>query len=100
MNALDETRPISLLNLSEEELHESLAHECGAHVPRFRATQICEWIYRHRVTRFEEMANVPADLRKTLVRRYVIVQSEIVTEQRSTDGTNKVLLRWRSGGTT
>jgi len=100
MNALDESQPISLLNLSEGQLHESLAHECGSHVPRFRATQICEWIYRHRVTRFEEMANVPADLREALVRRYVIVQSEAVVEQRSTDGTHKILLRWRSGGTT
>ncbi len=77
-----------------------MARECGSNVARFRATQICDWIYRHHVTRFEEMANLPADLRETLVRRYVIVQSETVVEQRSTDGTHKMLLRWRSGGTT
>ena len=100
MNALDESRPIRLLDLSEGELHESLMRECGSEVPRFRATQICEWIYRHRVTRFDEMENVPTDLRKTLARRYAIVQSETVAEQRSTDGTHKVLLRWQSGGTT
>ncbi len=100
MKAIDESRPISLLDLSEGELHESLTRECRSDVPRFRATQICEWIYRHQVTRFEEMANVPAALRKTLARRYAIVQSETVTEQRSTDGTHKLLLRWRSGGTT
>ena len=34
--------------------------------PRFRADQICKWIYRKRVFRFEDMTDLSLELREKL----------------------------------
>ncbi len=59
----------------------------------YRADQIMLWIYRRGVVDFEQMSNVGKALRARLEAHFVIRPPELVTEQVSTDGTRKWVLR-------
>ena len=89
----NDNRP-SLVGLSREGLMEALAR---IGVPekqrRMRANQLWHWIYHKGVTSFSRMSNIAKDLRDRLDEAYQISRPEIVTEQTSTDGTRKWLLR-------
>jgi 23S rRNA (adenine2503-C2)-methyltransferase len=67
--------------------------------PGYRATQVLEWVYQHGAESFEAMSNLPKLLRERLNGELCVYESEIVTEQQSSDGTIKRLLRWRDGAT-
>ncbi|OFW39321.1 MAG: 23S rRNA (adenine(2503)-C(2))-methyltransferase [Acidobacteria bacterium RIFCSPLOWO2_12_FULL_67_14b] len=64
---------------------------------RFRARQIFRWIYRHGVTDLEAMSDLPRELRTTLAADFTLTTPDIVTRERSTDGTEKFLLRLADG---
>lgn len=89
----NDARP-SLIGLSRAELAAFLER---AGVPekqrRMRAGQIWHWIYHRGVTSFAEMTNISQELRGKLEETFQIGRPEIVTEQKSTDGTRKWLLR-------
>ena len=55
----------------------------------FRATQLLKWIYQWGVTDFDEMTNIKKDTRALLKQIACIRAPEIVSEQRSVDGTIK-----------
>ncbi len=57
----------------------------------FRARQLERWIHRHGVDSFDEMTDLARDLRDRLAHRCFISAPEVLTEQRSTDGTRKWL---------
>ena len=59
----------------------------------FRADQVMQWIYRRGVDDFEQMSNVSVALRRTLAEQCSVQLPELVTEQRSQDGTIKWVLR-------
>ena len=61
--------------------------------PRFRAAQILEWLYKSRVTRWDDMTNLPAPLRAKLSAELPLVPLEIVRESGSGDTTRKFLFR-------
>jgi 23S rRNA (adenine2503-C2)-methyltransferase len=84
----------NLVGLSRDELKGALA-EAG--LEPFRAQQIWHWIYWHGVTDFERMTNVAKKTREKLAETFVIERPQIVTEQRSVDGTRKWLLRFPDG---
>jgi len=84
----------NLVGLSRDALKAALA-EAG--LEPFRAQQIWHWIYWHGVTDFERMTNVAKKTRDKLSELFVIERPQIVTEQRSTDGTRKWLLRFPDG---
>ncbi len=67
-----------------------MAQEAGA--PAYRGKQIAEWVYQHGARTFEEMRNIPEKLRVLLSREYEIGRSDTLAEQRSKDGTIKLLL--------
>lgn len=67
--------------------------------PAYRRTQVLEWVYRHGVSRFAAMTNLPKALREALGHDCGIYLSTIVSESRSSDGTRKLLLRWPDQGT-
>jgi 23S rRNA (adenine2503-C2)-methyltransferase len=87
-------RKIDLIGLTRDELAEALAH---AGVPekqrRMRMRQIWSWIYHRGATAFADMTDIAKDLRARLAEIFEIGRLEIVTEQISTDGTRKWLLR-------
>jgi 23S rRNA (adenine2503-C2)-methyltransferase len=84
----------NLVGLSRDGLNEVLA-EAG--LEAFRAKQIWQWIYWHGVTDFGLMTNVARKTRDRLNELFVIERPQIVTEQRSVDGTRKWLLRFPDG---
>ena len=66
--------------------------------PRFRAGQIQEWLYKRRVSRWEDMTNLPAPLRAKLSAALPIVPLETVRESGSADTTTrKFLFRLEDG---
>ena len=87
----------ALLDLSLEEVTEVVA---GLGQPAYRARQIWEWVYKHFVASFDEMANLPKALREKLAERCVISPLESATRILSQDGdTQKVLFRLADGQT-
>ncbi len=92
---LPETSRINLYDLDQAALGELLA-ELGQ--PAFRARQIWEWLYRHYATSFEEMTNLPLDLRTRLAEVAALDTGEIASIQSSSDGhTKKVLFKLDDG---
>ncbi len=66
--------------------------------PAYRARQVWEWLYDHKVDRFEEMNNLPKALREQLAAEFQMGRLEQVAELHSTDGqTVKCLFRLPDG---
>ncbi|MDO4790423.1 MAG: 23S rRNA (adenine(2503)-C(2))-methyltransferase RlmN [Porphyromonas sp.] len=59
--------------------------------PKFRAKQIAEWLYLHRVSSIEEMSNLPISFRQQLAEEYTVGHHNPIATQRSVDGTEKYL---------
>ncbi len=85
---------LSLAGLTRARLGEALA-QIG--VPstqlRMRTGQLWRWIYVSGATSFDAMTDVSKELRSALAVAYTLDRLEIVSEQVSTDGTRKWLLR-------
>ena len=84
----------SLVGLTRAGLAEALAvigvpeRERG-----MRVAQLWQWIYFQGVTSFDAMLNVSKVLRARLAEAYTLARPEVVTEQVSSDGTRKWLIR-------
>lgn len=65
--------------------------------PRFRASQVREWLYDKRVSSFDEMRNLPKKLRDRLQAETTLGVLALVSEQASYDGTLKRLYRLPDG---
>ncbi|GER82686.1 MAG: 23S rRNA (adenine(2503)-C(2))-methyltransferase RlmN [Thermogemmatispora sp.] len=84
-----------LLGLSFTQL-EAWFKELGE--PAYRARQVYNWIYKHLVTDFAAMSNLPLSLRERLAREATIGQVIVRSEQRSKDDrTRKILLELADG---
>jgi 23S rRNA (adenine2503-C2)-methyltransferase len=92
------TAKTSLIGLDVEALKAALI-EAG--VPEkavaMRLRQLWNWIYVHGARDFASMSNLAKDFRALLEARFTLARPEIVTEQISTDGTRKWLLRTGPG---
>ena len=64
-------------------------------MPRYRAEQIFEWANNY--TPFDEMSNIPQDLRETLKSEFIDIPAKIEKELVSKDGTKKYLLSLNDG---
>jgi 23S rRNA (adenine2503-C2)-methyltransferase len=65
--------------------------------PAFRATQIFEWLHRHRVTSFDAMTNLGRADRAGLAARASVDALTVDLVQRAADGTRKLRLRTTDG---
>jgi 23S rRNA (adenine2503-C2)-methyltransferase len=65
--------------------------------PRYRAQQIFAWIYRRGVTDIAAMTDLPRGLRETLSANLILSTPSIAGRERSTDGTEKFLLKLADG---
>ncbi|GKU82424.1 23S rRNA (adenine(2503)-C(2))-methyltransferase RlmN [Niallia sp. NCCP-28] len=63
----------------------------------FRADQIFEWLYKQRVTSFEDMSNLSKSLRQLLTDNFTITTLKTIIEQTSSDGTIKFLFELHDG---
>ncbi|QAY65529.1 23S rRNA (adenine(2503)-C(2))-methyltransferase RlmN [Paenibacillus protaetiae] len=59
--------------------------------PAFRAGQLFDWLYVKRVKQFEEMTNLPKELRQKLDDQFAFVTLTEITKLESKDGTVKYL---------
>jgi 23S rRNA (adenine2503-C2)-methyltransferase len=82
---------VNLLGLPRLELEAFVAERLGA--KPFRARQLMKWMYRKGAADFSAMTDLAQDFRTQLAQVAKISVPEIVTEQRSTDGTRKWMLR-------
>lgn len=65
-------------------------------LPRFRAVQVFGWLHRGAVS-FEEMTDLPKELRQELSERYEIAWAQVVQKRVSKDGTVKYLFQMNDG---
>jgi len=65
--------------------------------PKYRATQLLQWIHQYGETDFNVMTNLSKSLREKLAAQSHIVPPEMASEQCSVDGTRKWLLRLADG---
>ena len=82
----------SILDLSKEELSEVIK-------PSFRAKQIYQWLYQKYVTSFDEMKNLPKELKAQLEENYYLDPLSIVKIEESRDGSKKYLFALKDGNT-
>jgi 23S rRNA (adenine2503-C2)-methyltransferase len=87
----------ALIGLDFESLKAALA-EAGVEpkAAPMRARQLWNWIYVHGVRDFEGMTNLAKSFRTEMAERFAVDRPELASEQISSDGTRKWLLR--SGG--
>ncbi len=67
--------------------------------PSFRAKQIYSWLYHQYAQSFEDMKNIPKNLKEVLSEQYVVNPMKIVRKEESSDGTIKYLLELQDGKT-
>jgi len=60
--------------------------------PAFRARQILEWLYKKRARAWDEMTNLPRDLRGWLAENLELDPTAFVLDHQSSDETDKLLL--------
>lgn len=65
--------------------------------PKFRATQIFNWLYVKRVRSFAEMTNLSKELRSKLENAFSLQALSLALRQTSKDGTIKFLFELRDG---
>ena len=85
------------LDLSELELPELEEAFERLGLQRFRARQVFRWIYRRGVASFDAMTDLPQQLRASLAATAKLSTPGVVSRERSSDGTEKLLLRLADG---
>lgn len=83
-----------IYGMTEEDLKEYLI---SINEKPYRSSQIIEWLYRQKVSSFDEMTNVKKTLKPILARDLEFDTLELVLKQESTDGTIKFLFRLADG---
>jgi len=84
-------------DLAGLELHE-LEHELDARgIPRFHAGQLYRWIFKRGVTEFDLMTDLSKTLRARLQDEFVLSTPGLASDERSSDGTRKFVLRLADG---
>jgi 23S rRNA (adenine2503-C2)-methyltransferase len=65
--------------------------------PSYRAGQIFDWLYKKRVTSFDQMTDLPRDLRERLAQEFSFEKTDVVRVLGSRDITRKFLFRLSDG---
>lgn len=81
-----------IYDFKQDELKEMIS-------PAFRAKQIWNWLYHKYIDDFDQMSNIPKDLKQQLKDTFSLRPLEIVTSQKSNDGSIKYLFRLHDGHT-
>ncbi len=97
METVRDTVPPSPSDLAELERPALEAALEARGYERFRARQIFGWIYRRGVTDIEAMTDLSRELRATLAEQFTLTTPTLVHREKSSDGTEKFLLRLGDG---
>ncbi|MGI9434142.1 MAG: 23S rRNA (adenine(2503)-C(2))-methyltransferase RlmN [Geminicoccaceae bacterium] len=90
--------PSQLVGLVAAELEDVVASAssgCAERQRPMRARQIAHWLYHQGARSFDDMTTLPAELRKDLQDSCRLDRPTIASDQRSSDGTIKWLLRFQ-----
>lgn len=88
----------SIIDMTYEELVEEVTKKLGWE--RYRADQICDWIYDKKVFDFSAMTNLSKEHRKVLSENYFVDELKLLEKQVSKkDGTIKYLWELSDGNT-
>jgi 23S rRNA (adenine2503-C2)-methyltransferase len=90
----DSSTQVPLANYDARQVS-ALLSELGQ--PRFRTTQVLEWIWKKAVSSYDEMTNVPHEVREALEERLPLLRPSIVGRQSAKDGTRKYLIEFADG---
>ena len=86
--------PLALVGLTRAALADAMA---AAGIPerqrRMRSSQLWHWIYNRGAVTFAGMTDIGKELRARLAEAFTLERPEVATEQVSSDGTRKWLLR-------
>lgn len=83
------SKKTSIINITENEL----ANFCTKNdFPKFHASQILDWIYKKYAINFEDMSNIPKNLRLLLEESYYIHSAKIDGITEDEHGTKKLLI--------
>nr|WP_263328040.1 23S rRNA (adenine(2503)-C(2))-methyltransferase RlmN [Neobacillus sp. Marseille-Q6967] len=93
-NTTVEERKTSIYSLQLHEMKEWLSE--NGEKP-FRAEQIFDWLYKKRITSFEDMSNLSKGLRDKLSEHFQLTTLKTVIKQTSSDGTIKFLFELHDG---
>ena len=88
---------MSLIDLRDLQLQELTALLAKEGEPRFRATQLCHWVYKRQATSLHQMTDMPERLRQWLCTRFCISTLNLLRRQQSMDGTEKLLFGLEDG---
>ena len=92
MQSSEQKKPLIGMNL--EELTKVVL---SGGMPKFVGKQLADWLYRKRVSRFDEMINISKKNREWLSDNYVVGRDNPVSHMKSADGTVKYLFRVEGG---
>jgi 23S rRNA (adenine2503-C2)-methyltransferase len=88
----------SLTGLTRAQLHDALAGiEVPASAVKMRSQQIWNALYAHGAQDFSAVTSLAKGFRRELEEKFSIARPQIVTEQKSADGTRKWLIRFGPG---
>lgn len=85
------------MNLAELERHEIAAAFEALDVPAFHGRQVFTWIHARGVTDFSRMTDLARPLRDRLAAAFTVETPVLESQQTSSDGTAKFLLRLQDG---
>ena len=88
---MSELKP-SLMDYTQKELAQLVK-------PAFRAKQIYSWLYHNYANNYDDMRNIPKNLKEELSQKYIVNPLTIANKEESTDGTIKYLLELQDGKT-
>jgi len=80
---------IHLLEQTSSQLRDWFA-ERG--LPAYRAGQVRKWLFQNTAGSFEEMTDLPAELRRQLAEEFQVWSTRVRAHRKAADGTEKLLL--------
>ncbi len=82
---------LGMKNIKDYNLEELKDELIALGEKKYRAEQIFKWLYVDKVKEFNEMTNLPLELREKLKKEYTMCNYNILRKQESSDGTKKYL---------
>ena len=86
---------LDILNYDRSSLEKELSENFN--LQPFRARQLISWLYKKRLSNFEEMTDISKEVRALLENNFKISRPKVVTIQKSVDGTRKYLFEVSDG---
>ncbi len=62
--------------------------------PAYRALQIRRWAYAGRARSFDDMTDLPKELRRAMANDFTLWTGQVVQHKQTNDGTEKLLIEW------